>query len=283
VALNDIVTQEIKRLAKTRQSYDTTVALYDIHCPYESPDATKIATEYITNTKPKRVIIGGDLIDNPQMSMFPQDADHKMDTREELDHAANWLAGVLKNSPQTEVVILDGNHDTGRFERLKSEESKALKNLHGMDFFSQLKSSLADIDFPNKLIYAKKKFELGPGMVFVHGDGRMTPEILGGVNGAKRTADSSAFPGKHIVYGHEHTLGQASSKWGDRNVYKVGAMMDTDVKLYTHHAQYQNGFFVVRYSPNVRPKPLYHVQNVQIQNGVAIIDGQEHVAKRTHR
>jgi predicted phosphodiesterase len=281
MALTDIIRDT--KMKKTRPSYETTVALYDIHAPYVSPEATKVATQYIADTKPRRVILGGDLIDNPAMSLFPQDADHKMDTREEIDYAVQWLAGVLASSPDSEIVVIDGNHDTARFERVKSEESKALKNLRGMDFFSQLKASYEEAGIPNPLVYSKKKYELGPGMVFVHGDPRMTPEILGGVNGAKRTADSSAFPGCHVVYGHEHTIGQAASKWGDRSVFKVGAMMDVNTKHYTHMAQYQNGFLVVHYNPNVRPEPTYHVQNVHIQNGTAIVDGTEYTAGRKHR
>lgn len=268
---------------KTRDSYETTVALYDPHAPYTSDAATAIATAYISKTKPRRVIIGGDLIDNPAMGLFPQDADHKMDTREEIDYAVDWLSKVMRKSPDTEIVFIDGNHDVARFERLKSEESKALKNLRGMDFFSQLKASYLEAGIPNPIKYAGKKYELGPGMVFVHGDPRMTPEILGGVNGAKRTADSSAYPGKHIVYGHEHTAGQASSKWGDRVVYKVPAMMDLSIKNYTHFSQYQNGFLVVHYCPNVRPKPSYHVQNVLITNGTAIVDGTEYSTSRRAR
>ena len=273
----------MKRLTARRNSYETTVALYDVHAPYVSPEATKIAQQYITETQPRRIILGGDLIDNPNMSVYPQDADHKMDTREEIDNAVEWLSEIVSGSPNSEIVVIAGNHDVGRFERLKSEESRALKNLRGMDFFSQLKASIDDAGLKHKLTYADKKYELGPGMVFLHGDGRMTPEILGGVNGAKRTADSSAFPGKHVVYGHEHTIGQASSKWGDRNVYKVGAMMDVNTKHYTHMAQYQNGLFVVHYAPQVRPKPTYHVQNVHIQKGAAIIDGKEYQGRRTHR
>jgi len=207
-----------------------------------------------------------------------------MDTREEIDYAVEWLAKVVKNSPKTELVFQPGNHDEVRMERLKSENSGALKNLRGMDFYSQLRMSVEEHGgIPNKLTYGGKVYELGPGMVFVHGDPRMTPEILGGVNGAKRTADSSAFPGKDIVYGHEHTPGMASSKWGDRMVYKVGCMMDLSVKHYTQFNQYKNGFLVVKYNPNVRPKPTYHVQNVVIHGNTAIIDGQEFSGGRKHR
>lgn len=280
MALESIIQRETpKRMKETRDSYETTVALYDIHAPYISNAASSIAKQYIADVQPRRLLIGGDLIDNPGMSLFPKDADHKMDTREEIDYAVKYLAELLKDSPGTEVVFIDGNHDTLRFERLKGDNSSALKNLRGMDFFSQLKASVTDQGYDFPLVHAGKKFELGPGMVFVHGDGRMTPEILGGVNGAKRTADSSAFPGKHIVYGHEHTAGQAASKWGDRNVYKVAAMMDLDTKNYTHMSQYQNGFLVVHYCPNVRPKPVYHVQNVLMApNKTAIVDGKEYRA-----
>jgi hypothetical protein len=280
MALDDIIRRENPPMKNTKPSGDTIVALYDIHAPYISNAASSIAKQYIARAKPKKIIFGHDFIDNANMSLYPKDADHKMDTREEIDYAVKWLYEITKAAPDAELVFQPGNHDEVRMERLKSENSGALKNLRGMDFFSQLKMSVADHGrIENKLTYGGKVYELGPGMVFVHGDPRMTPEILGGVNGAKRTADSSAFPGKHIVYGHEHTPGMASSKWGDRMVYKAACMMDLEVKHYTQFNQYKNGFIVVKYNPNVRPKPTYHVQNIIIEaNKTAVIDGVEYAA-----
>lgn len=282
MALTDIINRATP-MKKTRPSYETALFLTDEHIPYVSEACVKIAESYLATTKPKYRIHGGDLIDNPAMSTFDPDPNHRRDTQEEIDLAVQYLHRLYKASPNTKVILIPGNHDVGRLERLKTTHGMALKNLRALDYFRMIQESAEHQGLPIGKVEYKEKFELGPGMVFVHGDSRMTPEILGGVNGPKRTADSSGFAGKHVVYGHSHQTRSETSKWGDRHVHMVGAMMDVDHKSYTPYSQYQNGLAVIHYNPRVRPKPEYHVQNIWIQNGVAIIDGSEYSARRKHR
>jgi hypothetical protein len=277
MAIDDIIKGEMRRMKETRKSYMTAVAIYDKHIPYHSPVMEKITLDYIRDTKPNYIIDGGDLIDNPGMSIFDPDPNHRRDTQEEIDMAVQYLARLHEASPESKIILIPGNHDVGRLERLKTLHGFGLKNLRSLDYVKLIKESaeyqgvdIGDVEF-------KEKFELGPGMVFVHGDPRMTPEVLGGVNGPKRTADSAGFAGKHVVYGHSHQVRTEASKWGNRFVHMTGASMDLNHKGYVHQSEYQNGILVVHYNPQVRPNPVYHVQNVALQpNNTMIIDGKEY-------
>lgn len=273
MALEEVIKRNMKT---TRPSYQTALVVTDEHIPYVSEPVVRIAEQYLKDTKPEYRIHLGDIIDNPGMSEFDPDPNHRRDSQEEIDLAVQYLNRLHKASPQTKVVLIPGNHDVGRLERLKSTKGMGLKNLRSLDFYRLIKESSEHQGLPIGELKFVNEFELGPGMVFVHGDGRMTPQILGGINGPKRTADSSGYAGKHVVHGHAHQVRTETSKWGDRFVYQVGAAMDLSHKSYTHFSQYQNGLAVVHYNPQVRPKPLYHVQNVLIQGGVGILDGKEY-------
>lgn len=280
MALETIVNNNMKSM---RQSYQTALVLTDEHIPYASSEMISIAEQYLRDTKPQVRIHLGDIIDNPGMSEFDPDPNHRRDSQEEIDEAVQYLHKLHAASPDTKVVLIPGNHDVGRLERLKSTKGMGLKNLRSLDFFKLIKESAGYQGLEIGEVQFVPEYELGPGMVFVHGDGRMTPQILGGVNGPKRTADSSSFSGKHVVHGHSHQVRTETSKWGDRFVHQVGAMMDLKHKAYTHFSQYQNGMAVIHYQPQARPKPLYHVQNVLVQGGVGVIDGKEYVGGRKHR
>ena len=269
-------------MKNTRPSYETAILLTDEHIPYISEPCVKIAEKYLEETKPKYRIHGGDLIDNPGCSEFDPDPNHKRELQDEIDLAVQYLHRLHAASPTTKTILIPGNHDVGRLERLKSTKGMALKNLRALDYFAMIKESARHQALDIGDVEYAPEFELA-GIKFVHGDPRMTPEILGGVNGPKRTADSSGFAGKHVIHGHSHQVRSETSKWGDRFVHSVGAMMDLSHKSYTHFSQYQNGLAVIHYNPKVRPKPEVHIQNILIQNGVAIIDGTEYCGRKKHR
>ena len=277
MGIEKILYEEVNRLKETKRKYETLVAIYDKHIPYHSKKMEEITLEYIKETRPKYVLDGGDLLDNPGMSEFNPDPNNKRDTQEEIDLAVQYLNRIHNASPESTIVLIPGNHDVGRLERLKSIHGHGLKNLRNLEYFKLLKESSEHQKLPLGKIQYTEKFELGPGMIFVHGDPRMTPEIIGGINGPKRTADSAAYPEQHVVYGHGHKINTVSSKWSDRQVYQVGGSLDVNHKGYTHLSKYQNGILVVHYNPNTRPKPTYHIQNLVLgQNETMIIDGKEY-------
>lgn len=259
--------------------YETAVFLTDEHIPYVSESVVSIVEQYLKDAKPKYRVHGGDLFDNPGMSTFEKDPNHRMDSQEEIDRAVQYLNRLHVASPKTRTIILPGNHDVGRLERLKSIQGMALKNLRALDYKQLILESSKTQGLPIGEVEFKDRWTLGPGMLFVHGDPRMTPEIVSGVNGPKRTADTHPFDG-HVMYGHSHQCQSVSSKWGSRRVFMVPALMDLSHKGYVHQSEYQNGFAVIHYAPQVRPRPIYHVQNVVVEaNGSVIVDGKEYRGK----
>ena len=261
-------------MAKTRKKYTTAVFLTDEHIPYVAPAMVKVAEDYLRDEKPRYRIHGGDLFDNPGMSIFDPDPNHKRDTQEEIDETVQYLHRLYKASPGTEVVILAGNHDVARLERLKSTRGMGLKNLRNLDYPSLINESAAhqglDIGRP---IFAADYELCGGYLHFTHGDPRMDPRIKGGVTGPRRTAETHPAKGS-IIYGHLHKAQIATGPWGRRKVVVAPAMMDLNHKSYMHHKDYENGFTVIKYSPNVRPEPSIHIQNVVAsKDGDMIIDG----------
>lgn len=256
------------------ETHMTAVFLTDEHIPYVSEEMVRAAEQYLSETQPRYRVHGGDLFDNPGMSDFDPDPNHRRDTQDEIDEAVRYLNRLYEASPDTEVIILAGNHDVARLERLKSTRAFGLKNLRALDYAHLIRESAEhqglEIGDP-KFLY---DWDLGnEGVHFTHGDPRMDPRIKGGVTGPRRTAEAHPSKG-HVVYGHRHRAITACGPWGDRKVFQVAAMMDLDHKTYMHHSDYENGFLVVHYNPNVRPKPTFHFQNVvKKANGDMLIDG----------
>lgn len=271
-SLEFLTEHEISAMKKAKK-YVTALALYDEHIPYLSEEMVRVAEQYLQDEKPKYRIHGGDIFDNPGMSVFDPDPNHKRDTQDEIDETVRYLHRLYQASPKTEVVILAGNHDVARLERLKRTTPFALKNLRALDYPHLIMESAAhqDLDIGNPIF--AYEWELGPGMLFTHGDPRMDPRIKGGVTGPRRTAETHPYQG-HVVMGHKHKAQIATGPWGDRKVVQVAAMIDLNHKAYMHHSDYENGMLVVKYNPNVRPKPVYHIQNaVAAPNGDILLDG----------
>ena len=281
-SLETIITDtEITRMTKTKEKYTTAVFLTDEHIPYVSEEMIKIAEQYLQEEKPRYRIHGGDLFDNPGMSVFDPDPNHKRDTQEEIDETVQYLHRLHQASPETEVIIIAGNHDVGRLERLKSSRGMALKNLRAMEYPKLIMESAEHQGLEIGEPKFAENYELcGGHLYFTHGDPRMDPKIKGGVTGARRTAETHPSKG-HIIMGHRHKSQVASGPWGTRKVYVVPAMMDLKHKTYTHYSDYENGFLVAKFSPNVRPQPSIHIQNVVAsKDGDMLIDGKVYNARR---
>ena len=273
--LENLVRTELERMKKAKNSHVTTVFLTDEHIPYVSEEMVRVAEQYLAEEKPRYRVHGGDLIDNPGMSIFDPDPNHKRDTQDEIDEAVQYLHRLYQASPDTEVIILAGNHDVARLERLKSTRAFGLKNLRALDYKHLILESAEHQGLEIGDVKFAYDWELtaGDGVHFTHGDNRMDPRIKGGVTGPRRTAETHPFPG-HIVYGHRHRAMTAAGPWGSRKVHQVAAMMDLNHKAYMHHSDYENGFLVAKHNPKVRPKSTFHFQNVvAAPNGDIIIDG----------
>lgn len=288
-SLDELIKKEYNRMTAIRDSYETAVFLTDQHIPFQDEDVHKIAQEYVAEQQPKYIIFGGDLIDNPAMSVFDQDPNHQRTAQEEIDEAVRYLSAYRRAAPEAKMVLLPGNHDVLRLERTKSI-NQGVKSLRATGWKNLLEESarhqeidLGDIEIIDDVYWGEYTIGGDKGMLFCHGDPRMDSRVYGGKTGFRRTAEEHPFEG-HIMMGHQHQAKKARSRHRPRDVYIVPGMLDAEGVKYNHQSTYEVGFAVVHYNPQVRPRPVFHVQNLTMApNGSMIIDGKEYNARRTHR
>lgn len=270
-------------MTQRKDGYETALVLTDEHIPFINEEMVKIAEQYLRTEKPKYRIHLGDLIDNPGMSNFDPDPNYKRNTQDEIDEAVRYLHRLHMASPETKSVLLPGNHDVMRISRQKSFNATGMGSLRALDYQHLIRESaeaqgleIGDIEIVGKAVRGTYTIGGQNGMMFVHGDSRMDARVRSGVTGLRNTAETHPFRG-HIVMGHGHQVKEARARHHDRSVWMVGAMMDTNALEYNHQSHYENGLMVVHFNPQVRPRPVFHVQNLRMQpNGSMIIDGQEY-------
>ncbi len=259
-------------LEKLISNYDTAVFFTDEHIPYINEDMVSIVEQYLSDAKPKYRVHGGDLFDNPGMSNFDADANHKRDTQEEIDMSVKYLNQLHLASPDTKTVIIYGNHDYGRLERSKRIKAYGYQNLRTLDLEHMIRESSEHQNLEIGDVKFVKKWTLAKSVVFFHGDPNMEPQMKGGLAGPRRTAE--LYPGEeHLILGHKHRKYVGRDQWKDREVHHVAGMLDVKHQSYPHMAQYENGFAVIHYNSNVRPKPEVHIQNIIVRNKTACVDG----------
>ena len=261
------------------QGYETCVFITDEHIPYVNEEMVGIVEQYLLDNKPKYRVHGGDLFDNPGMSDFDPDPNHRRDTQEEIDEVVQYLGRLHRASPDTKTVVLFGNHDYARLERKKSQVPYGMKNLRALKLPALIQESAREQEVEIGDVQFAKEWTLANSVTFFHGDPRMEHRMKGGVTGPRRTAEM--FPGdNHLVMGHRHRMMVARDQWLDREVHQVAALLDPNFVHYNTHSKYENGFLVIHYRPQVRPKPEMHFQNVLLRNGGVMLDGK--VYKRDH-
>lgn len=263
-----------------RNKYEQVLYTTDHHYPYVSGEMRKIELAVLREEKPKYHVLGGDWIDASGLSSFLPKAKYIDETQNEIDGFALYLAELHKASPETKRIMIYGNHDWARLERAKGESPFGLAGLRVLTYEKLFKEAaeyhgveIGDLTFT-------KEWMLGGGIKFVHGDNRMDRRLKGGVTGVRRTV--SEYPGDyHIVMGHGHRQQLGRHPWSGREVHMVGAMMNTEEVHYEPFSQYENGLAIIQYSPNSRPKPIYHIHNLRkADNGDIIINGKVYNARR---
>lgn len=268
-----------------RDSYETAVFLTDQHIPFQNKEVHEISLDYVRDTQPKYIIFGGDIIDNPGMSVFDPDPNYKRNTQEEIDEAVEYIQRYKDASPDSNIVILPGNHDVARLERTKSLNTLGMKSLRANNWSNLIKESanhhgydFGDINIIDKQYWAQFTLAGDNGILFCHGDPRMDSRIFGGKTGFRRTAQEHPFNGD-VMYGHQHQTKMARSTHRGRSVHVVAGMLDPEKAWYNHQTKYDIGFAVIHYNPQVRPKPVVHVQNLTMApNNTMLIDGKEYRA-----
>lgn len=82
----------------------------DLHIPFHSHDALSIAVSWLKENNPDKIVIAGDYGDWYSVSRFNKNPKYR-NLKRELDLQRQGLAWLRSQFPDTQIVLIKGNHD----------------------------------------------------------------------------------------------------------------------------------------------------------------------------
>lgn len=171
-----------KRKAK-RAAGDIVLAIPDLHCPFEHPDALRFLKAVEKAFKPTKIVCLGDEIDGHALSRFPHDPDG-YSPGHELSKAIEHLIPFYLAFP--EVMVCESNH-TVRGHKLAFQAKLPA---------AFLKHISVVLNAPDGWEW-RDRWEID-GVIYKHGTGKT------GENAHKNHAKAA---GRSVVIGHIHAHG----------------------------------------------------------------------------
>lgn len=230
------------------------VFLSDIHLP-ESINLEPIF-KYLHDLKPDIIILGGDIIDAMDL--------HGIDSRPASDFDSSWyerdvllmqsfLTRLWKESPKSEIVYLEGNHEE-RYRRLMKKYPKPFEGKFRLHIDGVPKGKVIKwIPYGDYSSF----YKLGD-TVFVHGT------IFPDSHAKKYALDHTPFK---CIYGHLHhfqayTTRKAFSTMSPRYAVTAGCLTPTtpDYKKGAPN-QWTNGFISFTYDGKVVNPTVHLIEN----------------------
>lgn len=124
---------EGKYLRPSSRRFQTLIHATDLHDKECDPFALRILLETIERVKPEKIILGGDLFDLPEFGKYGVDP-REWDVIGRIKAAHAILAAIRERAPDTELTLVEGNHEARLLKHL-AEETPAMRvvlsDLHG--------------------------------------------------------------------------------------------------------------------------------------------------------
>lgn len=233
-----------------------TVAIGDVHIPYEDRTAIECAFSIIRSIQPDNVVLIGDIIDFYTVSKYAKDPTRINTLQEEIDQTYQFLSEVRDVAPKARIIYMEGNHEDrlNRFLMTKAPELYCLR-------FMQVARLLRLNDF--KMEYNDGHEVIGD-TTFTHG------HIV-----RKHSAYSARAMAEEygtVLFGHTHRLGMHHKRdgRGDMIAIENGCLCELDPGYVKGIADWQQGFTVITY---IDDHSAY--EQVRIYNGQAIFRGKK--------
>ena len=207
----------------------TTIALGDLHCPFQSNKELGVAYKVIEDLQPDKIILMGDLVDFYAISSFSRNPIRVLQLQDELN-AAKEILGIIDSLSNAEIVYLMGNHEDRlqRYLMLHPEiynlDSLKLEYLLGLDELNiKIKTEVKEGD----LIYTHGKY------VSKHS-----------AYSVKRELEARAYQ-ISVLMGHTHRQGMFSITGYKNTVdgYEIGCLCKD--QEYMTNPDWQRGFAVI--------------------------------------
>jgi UDP-2,3-diacylglucosamine pyrophosphatase LpxH len=234
------------------KSIRSILILSDVHIPYHSEAAVRLAIQHGIDNNVDAVLLNGDIMDMYSASQHEKDP-RKRDLKNEIEQTKQFLSMLRKAFDGKPIYYRAANHEY-RLERYLMKYAEILLGMPEFELPNLLGLRTLGIEY----IRPQVPMHLGK-LTVLHGD---EYRGSGGVNPARwlslRTGDNS-------MVGHFHR----SSTHFDRTVrgdtrgwWSIGCLCCLDPE-WLRFTQWQNGFAIV----NLNPDGSFEVENFIIEKG----------------
>lgn len=261
--------------------------------PFHDPRALDVALQILaltrSDTRVDRVVNLGDFLDLPAHSRYDQHANWQQTTQAAIDAGHEFLAQQRATVPDSEIVVLEGNHDKRISDTVLrfNMASAGLKRANMPSDWPTLTAPflLRTDDLTVQWLdgYPARKYWLNDWIKCVHGS-----IVRSGGSTASAYARSDRTS---TIFGHIHRIEVHHTTQQDRHgpvrmfaatpgclcrvdgaVPGVKGAVDLSGRPLTNWEDWQQGVLVLRYLDN---DPRYVLDTIHIQDGWAMWAGQE--------
>jgi hypothetical protein len=263
--------------------------LHPFHDQSALDTALSVIRVLADNYKVDKIVNLGDYLDLPSMSKYIQQPGFASTTQMAIDEGHIFLAQQRDAVPNTDIVVLEGNHDKRMkdFVVVNAKAAFGLKRAGQPDSWPVMSVPYLlrcdDLRVEYIDAYPAGQYWVNDNLRAIHG----TSVVSGGSTAAKYVKD---YPGISTIFGHAHRIEQQYQTKQDRkgpvttlaaspgclcridgNVPSVNSGLTADGSPVTSYENWQQGIGWALY--NDRGEFYYH--SAHIVNGRTIVEGEE--------
>jgi len=229
--------------------------------PTHQPEVMDVSLQIIKDQQPGLIILGGDILDAPNIGKYEMDSNHFVDTLQlSIDGLHKYLARLRADNPNARIIDTKGNHDE-RFEKYVIRNAKSLFGIKP----ANMPSSWATNSLPFLLRFDDLEIEQEAGPVKIN-DRLITMhgEFAGGA--------VAKYLGRYacsVMFHHDHRRGYGRRVFPDGKAieaFSFGCQADVTGSVPSYHNKvddrgntvkryeaWDNGLGLVEYNAGDKP------------------------------
>lgn len=185
-----------------RRADSRTLVAGDAQIPFQDERALENFQIIVGETQPDRIVFLGDMVDLAPLSKFSQRREWVGSTQDTIDRYHKLLALTRANAPNSEIYVIDGNHEQ-RFDNYINKNAMEVLGLRRANMSHELAAlslrnlvryedlEIKSIDgYPNGVLWLEDDLKC------IHG----TNAGKGGINAGKYLSQER----ESTIYGHSH-------------------------------------------------------------------------------
>jgi predicted phosphodiesterase len=149
------------------------------------PEILDVWLQIMKDANPDVILLGGDMIDLPELSKYSPDSRHFLDTiQQSIDGLYIYFSKLRADNPNAKIVALSGNHET-RFNKTMIRNSMSLFGVKPACMPSEFSTTsfpfflrLKDLEIEWISGYPAESFQINDNLRAVHGDMSKTNTAL---------------------------------------------------------------------------------------------------------